>query len=399
MTLDTKTKEIYCRKCEVDIRGLIRKDSEIEGIVMDIIMEIISKIVGETYDYNKELKDFVNKICSVFPVEEGTNEETKEEAIVVDKNVNKVFIDDAEVLEDLVYQVKGLKNLGNTCYFNSAMQCINASHELVDTILKKKIIALKDKEKVPVLLLRRNLYDFFTEMRKENTGRCNPIDLLNAIRQRFPKFNGYHQQDSHELLTALLDRLIEEEQDLYKSVNEGKNLSFYGTTISKIFSSKLANKVTCKTCESVYWVFDPSVAYSLPISCKSKEVVYKHKKTKNKNRNKKKKKRAREEVELIEEVKETKEVKARDILKKVDGVGEKKYIRTTINDKEYLEPEKPPIDFDEDEQLATLNDCLDFFFHKEVLCSENGNAFYCTKCLGKFSRSKNRKQCRSANSY
>eukprot|EP00826_Nyctotherus_ovalis_P042355 TRINITY_DN4345_c0_g1_i3.p1 TRINITY_DN4345_c0_g1~~TRINITY_DN4345_c0_g1_i3.p1 ORF type:complete len:150 (+),score=24.61 TRINITY_DN4345_c0_g1_i3:75-524(+) len=39
------------------------------------------------------------------------------------------------------------------------------------------------------------------------------------------------------------------------------------------------------------------------------------------------------------------------------------------------------MDFDNDEQLATLNDCLDFFFHKEVLCAENGNSFYCTKCL------------------
>lgn len=390
IAINTKTRSVYCGECKVDLRKLVKdvKVDPVEELVTEIVDKIAKELGGEEAraDYNAELKEFLSHINSAFPSKQDTDEETATEA-PPDLSTNKVFVQTSDAPPILPYQVKGLRNLGNTCYFNSAVQCINISSALVDAVLRQRLIPSQDIDKAAPLTIRRNLHDFFVAMRGEG-NRCNPIDLLNAVRKRYPKFNGYHQQDSHELLTALLDGLIEEEQNLYKSLNEGKNLSFYDTTVSRVCSSKLANKVTCKTCDSVYWVFDPSVAYSLPISCGSKEVVFKYKKSKNKNQSRnrnKKKKRAREELEMIEEVKDIKEVKAKDILGAVESKREEKYLRVTINDKQYLEPEKPPMDFDSDEQLATLNDCLDFFFHKEVLCAENGNSFYCTKCLGSFS--------------
>eukprot|EP01022_Parablepharisma_sp_SALTPOND_P004435 TRINITY_DN120288_c0_g1_i1.p1 TRINITY_DN120288_c0_g1~~TRINITY_DN120288_c0_g1_i1.p1 ORF type:complete len:560 (+),score=74.02 TRINITY_DN120288_c0_g1_i1:106-1680(+) len=412
LRLNTKTREIICKECDVDLKKLVKKEDK--NPIRELVLDLVDKVVGESKesDYEEELKEFLNQIYSGMGAKEdfdsdkavsGETTATETSPSESPTHLNEDFIElsatdlpSAEDIEKYAKRqehlkalaasqgIKGLQNLGNTCYFNSVMQCLNASSELVELLITKPIISkAPENVKLPPLILRKRLRDFFTAMREVKGSVHNPEPVLDAVRAKYPKFKGYHQQDSHELLMSVLDRLIEEEQALYKAVNQGKNANFFDTTVAKLFGSKLVNKVSCLGCGTIYWIFDPCTVYSLPMSCRGKEIVYKYRKVERRGKKKRGKKYRNKEEEVVveEEVKERKELKASDILPPPTEEKVEKYERVTINETEYLEPYKPPVNYHAEEQLKTLKDCLELFFNKEVLCEQNGNSFACSKCI------------------
>ncbi|KAF5193675.1 Ubiquitin carboxyl-terminal hydrolase [Thalictrum thalictroides] len=163
------------------------------------------------------------------------------------------------------YAVRGLANLGNTCFFNSVMQNLFAMDKLRDYFMKL------DQSVGPLTMALKKL---FSETSSESGSRSgiSPRNLFGCICSRAPQFRGHQQQDSHELLRCLLDGLCTEELNMRKSLGsskeDGVNPDTGFTFVDMIFGGQLSSTVSCKECKHSSVVHEPFLDLSLPVPTK-----------------------------------------------------------------------------------------------------------------------------------
>ena len=106
----------------------------------------------------------------------------------------------------------GLMNLGNTCYMNSALQCLSNTMELTKHFLDRKYVneinldnplGSKGKLAEKYAQLVRNLH-------YESNSTFNPFAIKRAVGKLNAMFGGFGQQDSSEFLYYILDGLHED---------------------------------------------------------------------------------------------------------------------------------------------------------------------------------------------
>ncbi|KAG1050782.1 hypothetical protein G6F43_006967 [Rhizopus delemar] len=127
---------------------------------------------------------------------------------------NKYFLAIKTSSKPVIYPrgLHGLKNLGNTCYMNSAIQCLSNTPLLTQWFLKD--IYKKDINRSNPLGLQGELAGAYAELVKSIWSTNNMTISPFAFKKIFEKFNshfsGYEQQDSQEFLGFLLDGLHED---------------------------------------------------------------------------------------------------------------------------------------------------------------------------------------------
>ncbi|KAK6930711.1 Zinc finger, UBP-type, partial [Dillenia turbinata] len=163
------------------------------------------------------------------------------------------------------YNVRGLVNLGNTCFFNSVMQNL-----LALDILRDYLLMLDESIGPLTSALKKMFLETSPETRSRNI--INPKSFFGCVCAKAPQFRAYQQHDSHELLRCLLDGLCSEDLNSKGSVNshrEDRMSSNIGPSfVDKVFGGQLSSTVCCLECAHSSVVYEPFLDLSLPVPTK-----------------------------------------------------------------------------------------------------------------------------------
>jgi hypothetical protein len=115
----------------------------------------------------------------------------------------------------------GLNNLGNTCFMNSALQCLSNAVPLTEYFLLEKWKAELNEDNPlgmsgKVAEAYANLVSNLWKPNESRSSSFAPSHFKGTIGRFNSTFRGYAQQDSQELLNFLLDGLHEDLNRIHK---------------------------------------------------------------------------------------------------------------------------------------------------------------------------------------
>ncbi|KAL1117737.1 hypothetical protein AAG570_004052 [Ranatra chinensis] len=191
-------------------------------------------------------------------------------------------------------KVVGLRNLGNTCFMNAVLQSLSNIQEFCLYFKQLPSLeglkngrnkmyqsrALKElKDAIMAEELRKVLINLSDQGAK---GAISPESLFLVIWKVVPRYRGYQQQDAHEFLRYMLDRLHTELLHVLPdfTLKDSTYISHRNkiSIVTSIFGGTLQSEVQCLNCGTESKKLDPFLDLSLdiPDSCisqrKSKET-------------------------------------------------------------------------------------------------------------------------------
>jgi ubiquitin C-terminal hydrolase len=180
------------------------------------------------------------------------------------------------------HSVRGLSNLGNTCFFNSVLQNLLTLKMLRESLLNPRNSDPNDNGTLVTGPLTMSLRKLFLETNggEDCKGVLSPKKLFGNICSKAPQFRGYQQQDSHELLRYLLDGLNMEESSARKlkqadSDKGGGSDTAVPTLVDSMFSGRLSSVISCLECGYTSVVHEPFLDLSLPVPAKKTSATAK----------------------------------------------------------------------------------------------------------------------------
>ncbi|KAL5726749.1 ubiquitinyl hydrolase 1 [Ranunculus cassubicifolius] len=181
----------------------------------------------------------------------------------------------------------GLQNLGNTCFMNSALQCLVHTPPLVEYFMQDYSDEINKEN--PIGMKGELAIAFGALLRKVWSSRGAPVaprEFKTKLARFAPQFSGYNQHDSQELLAFLLDGLHEDLNrvklkpyielkdangrpddevanecwEIHKARND--------SVIVDVCQGQYKSTLVCPVCNKVSVTFDPFMYLTLPLPSK-----------------------------------------------------------------------------------------------------------------------------------
>ncbi|XP_055087443.1 ubiquitin carboxyl-terminal hydrolase 15-like isoform X3 [Periophthalmus magnuspinnatus] len=187
----------------------------------------------------------------------------------------------------------GLSNLGNTCFMNSAVQCLSNIQPLTEYFLRDKYVDELNEDNP--LGMKGEIARSYAEMIKQlwsgKYSYVTPRPFKTQVGRFAPQFSGYQQQDSHELLAFLLDGLHEDLNRIRKKpyiqlkdangrpdkvvAEEAweNHIKRNDSIIVDIFHGLFKSTLVCPVCSKVSVTFDPFCYLTLPLPMKKERTI------------------------------------------------------------------------------------------------------------------------------
>ncbi|CAF91634.1 unnamed protein product, partial [Tetraodon nigroviridis] len=141
----------------------------------------------------------------------------------------------------------GLKNIGNTCYMNAALQALSNCPPLTQFFLECGGMVRTDKKPALCKSYQKLVSDLW---HKNSSSYVVPTTLFQGIKTINPMFRGYSQQDSQEFLRCLMDQLHEELKEPMTESYEHSNMVTTDGNPEEDNHSQSDDFQSCESCDS-----------------------------------------------------------------------------------------------------------------------------------------------------
>ena len=232
----------------------------------------------------------------------------------------------------------GLGNMGNTCYMNSALQCLSNTEDLTKYFLFRSFkteinnaSSLSSKG-----LISRAYYNLIETLWNEPYERILPKNFRITFCKKTGLFMNHEQQDSQEFLLALLDNLHEDLNRItnkqYKELEEQRKgesdeeaskrwWDYYksreNSIIVDLFQGQYKSTISCCKCGKSSTSYDTYMSLGLPIPSQKTQIQIKF---------------FTEDLNFIDlNIKLNSDIQIKDIIKKAISVLDKEKYKKFIN--------------------------------------------------------------------